>query len=430
MVFFKKAFNLYQQTAALLVVLIVLTGSVLYIGLNGNQTPLSQETSQTPQSKTRASLPKESPYISDPDQLSIATLDTQSGGDCTATSEAIDAEEQKMIDLINDYRAQNNLGEIAINLPLNKAAAWMAEDMAAKHYLNHTDSLGRDPLQRFLDCGYSYPTVGENSAVGPTTQGVFDAWLTSPGHRANILRSSWRSMGIARANSGAQWYWTNDFSGETVNNPPPVATATPTPSELPTTTPVVIPSASPTSGTTPTSTPSPTENQSPNDSKIAFDISLTGIGANTLLGQNPDPVRKTLDLNIEIYDLQNQKIKEAHGSVIFNLATSSFKGEVPFGSLQSGSYKVKIKLQNSLARFIPEIVTINSNQTQTSNTKLILGDLDGDNELSVSDYNLMSGCYEKTQCGQKEIADLNLDGKVDELDLNVLYAGFANRKGD
>ncbi len=428
MIFFKKAFSLYQQTGALLVVLIVLTSSIFYIVLNSSQSP-RPPTTQTLENQPKAILPQNGPYVSDPEQTSIASV--QSAGDCSTSSEGIDVEEQKMTDLINDFRAQNNRGPLALNPAMNKAAAWMAEDMAAKNYLNHVDSLGRDPRVRLADCGYSYPTVGENSAMGPTTQQVFDAWLaSSAGHRENLLNSSWMSMGIARAQgTNNNWYWTNDFSAQ----PFSTGAVTPTATSVPTVTLTTAPTQTPTPQT---ASPSPTPTlisttPSPSSSKIALDISLTGIGQNALLGQNPNPIKKVLSVNIEVFNTSNQKIKEAGGNVEFDLSSSSFRGEISLESINPGVYRAKVKLGNSLSKFIPGIITLNTNQvTQTDRTELILGDLNGDNELSLADYNLMSASYEGKPCAQKDLADLNLDGKVDELDLNVLYSGFSKREGD
>ena len=97
---------------------------------------------------------------------------------------AIDAEEQAFLGIINSYRAQNGLGTLSLNTELNNAGDWMSNDMAAKDYFSHTDSLGRDPFQRMADFGYTYNTwKGENLAAGvETAQGAFDLFKNSPGH--------------------------------------------------------------------------------------------------------------------------------------------------------------------------------------------------------------------------------------------------------
>ncbi|HWW62290.1 MAG TPA: CAP domain-containing protein, partial [Thermoanaerobaculia bacterium] len=48
--------------------------------------------------------------------------------------------------------------------------------------------------------GYDYRVIGENLAVGYRTSGtIVDGWMHSPGHRANILGSSFDEVGIAFA---------------------------------------------------------------------------------------------------------------------------------------------------------------------------------------------------------------------------------------
>lgn len=193
---------------------------------------------------------------------------------CSVTHDALDSEEQAFLTLINQYRAQNGLGPLTISTNLNRAAAWMVEDMATKGYFSHTDSLGRSPYQRAIDCGYP-SGAGENLAAGSgwsTAQAAFDAWRNSPGHNQNMLTGYYQQIGIARyyqAGSPYGWYWatnfgaTNDGTGgggasqptATPTNTPtatPTSTNTPTPTNTP-----VTPSPSPSPSATPTQPPLP-----------------------------------------------------------------------------------------------------------------------------------------------------------------------------
>lgn len=140
----------------------------------------------------------------------------------------LDAEEQAFLTLINDYRAQNGLTALSVNSHLRDAATWMSEDMAAKNYFSHTDSLGRNPFQRMAAFGYSYNTwKGENLAAGISTAGAaFGLWKNSPGHNSNMLNPNYKVIGIARAYGAGStygWYWTTDFGG--YEEPPPPAEA-------------------------------------------------------------------------------------------------------------------------------------------------------------------------------------------------------------
>ena len=49
-----------------------------------------------------------------------------------AQTPTLDAEEQGVLKLVNDYRAQNGLAALKVSLALTRAADWMSADMAAK----------------------------------------------------------------------------------------------------------------------------------------------------------------------------------------------------------------------------------------------------------------------------------------------------------
>ncbi len=143
---------------------------------------------------------------------------------------ALDSEEARLLDLINQYRAANGLGALSLDDSLNSSARWMAEDMARNGYLSHTDSLGRDPVSRMAAFGYGYNTwKGENLAAGmATAQEAFDHWKQSPAHDANLLNPHFTVIGIGRAynqNTTFGWYWANDFGGQGSQPPPPAPAA-------------------------------------------------------------------------------------------------------------------------------------------------------------------------------------------------------------
>ena len=179
--------------------------------------------------------------------------------DVTAGDLALDAQEQAFLTLINGYRAQNGLGALKVSTNLDRSSAWLSRDLGVKNYFSHTDSLGRTPSTRAMNCGYP-SGAGENIAAGTvwdTAQEVFAAWQGSPGHNANMLNASYKMIGIGRAQvagSTYTWYWTTDFGlvddGTAGTAPPPAATPTATP------TPIRTPTSTPTPTPTPTTVPS------------------------------------------------------------------------------------------------------------------------------------------------------------------------------
>lgn len=181
----------------------------------------------------------------------------------TRAAKALDSEEQTFLSIINDYRAANGLGTLAIDPQLNDVALWMANDMASNDYFSHTDSLGRDPFQRMDQMGYTYNTWrGENLVAGTEgAQASFEMWTGSPGHNANMLGEHYTVIGIARKfnqSSSFGWYWATEFGGQTAPLPPPPAPPTATPQPTPTAAPQVQDPVEPPPPPAPTKTPAPT----------------------------------------------------------------------------------------------------------------------------------------------------------------------------
>src|SRR5438045_8829014 len=86
----------------------------------------------------------------------------------TGQAQTLDSEQLAFLGLINNYRAQNGAGPLQVSIALQNSSSWMSNDMAAKNYASHTDSLGRGPGQRLVDFGYPY------SPWGGTVPGGYD----------------------------------------------------------------------------------------------------------------------------------------------------------------------------------------------------------------------------------------------------------------
>jgi uncharacterized protein (TIGR03437 family) len=135
-----------------------------------------------------------------------------------AQTPTLDAEEQAVLKLINDYRVANGRGTLQVSIALTNAADWMSNDMATKGYFSHTDSTGRDPFTRMKAFGYNLNTwLGENIAAGYSdAANTFNQWKNSPGHNEVMLHPEFKVIGIGRiANPSSyyRFYWTTDFGG-------------------------------------------------------------------------------------------------------------------------------------------------------------------------------------------------------------------------
>lgn len=100
----------------------------------------------------------------------------------------------------NNQRQQNgNLPPLAENTKLNEAALIKAQDMFARQYFEHVSPSGVGPSDLADEVGYAYIAFGENLALGnfKDDQSLVQAWMDSPGHRANILSNSYQEIGVA-----------------------------------------------------------------------------------------------------------------------------------------------------------------------------------------------------------------------------------------
>lgn len=114
---------------------------------------------------------------------------------------ATDISSDRLFALTNEKRVNNGLPELTYNSQLAAAAANKAQDMLSKGYWAHFGPNGESPWTFILGSGYSYDTAGENLAKNFTTSGeVVDAWMDSPSHRENVLKSSYRDVGFAVTN--------------------------------------------------------------------------------------------------------------------------------------------------------------------------------------------------------------------------------------
>ena len=128
--------------------------------------------------------------------------------------------------LLNAERRARGLGSLSPDGRLRAAALGHSRDMVAKRYFGHRSRSGTSPAARIRAAG-AIPRqgawiVGENLAWGSgslaTPAKIVDAWMASPGHRANILRRSFREVGVGIAfgvpsGSGAGATYNTAFGG-------------------------------------------------------------------------------------------------------------------------------------------------------------------------------------------------------------------------
>lgn len=104
----------------------------------------------------------------------------------------------EVINWTNTYRGQNNLKALSRNSKLDAAAVIKVHDMFDRQYFEHVSPSGKNSADLVTGVGYDYLWVGENLALGifSDEKDLVDAWMASPGHRANILNSHFEEIGV------------------------------------------------------------------------------------------------------------------------------------------------------------------------------------------------------------------------------------------
>lgn len=213
-----------------------------------------------------------------------------------------------------------------------------------------------------------------------------------------------------------------------------------------------------TDGTQPTTTQSPTATPTVPQTTLSFSLLLHGIGS---AGDNPnptgndlsnkDPLTKTRNLDVLLYDNANKLVSNTPGTVTYNATTGTFDGTVAINqTVPNGVYTIKIKSDRYLRRLVPEVITIKSKQNNDiSKTELIAGDTDNNNILNVLDYNALLDCgygelsplpisnshatfySQECQAHQPTINnDLNDNGIINAADYNLFIRELSVQSGD
>ncbi|HEX9503538.1 MAG TPA: CAP domain-containing protein [Patescibacteria group bacterium] len=114
----------------------------------------------------------------------------------TFASQSIDATD--LMNKINEQRTQRFIQTLNTNSKLTVAAMAKAHDMLTRSYFAHIDPDGNYVWPRIEAAGYvPYQTLGENLAMDFTSaDGVINAWMNSPTHRANVVNEKFVDQGL------------------------------------------------------------------------------------------------------------------------------------------------------------------------------------------------------------------------------------------
>ena len=131
------------------------------------------------------------------------------GGNTGGSEVSNSAFATQVVTLVNQERAKAGLKPLAsTNATLTKMALDKAKDMYNNGYFDHNSPTYGSPFDMMKKYGINYRYAGENIAKGQRTpQEVMNAWMNSPGHRANILSANFTTIGVAYYNG----VWVQEF---------------------------------------------------------------------------------------------------------------------------------------------------------------------------------------------------------------------------
>lgn len=100
----------------------------------------------------------------------------------------------------NESRKENgHLPPLSQNSKLDRIASLRIKDMFKNGYFEHKSPTGIGASDVAYDVGYEFILIGENIALGnfQDDKSLVQAWMNSPGHRANILNNRYVEIGIS-----------------------------------------------------------------------------------------------------------------------------------------------------------------------------------------------------------------------------------------
>ena len=134
--------------------------------------------------------------------------------------------ERRIFQLTNEARRKNGLPSLDSDNDLAVKARAKSDDMLTNNYFSHTNPEGKtlkDRMQEEKPASFqTISRIGENIYLGARfdysvdvkTQArmIVDGWMTSPGHRKNILDPSYTHMGVGVAAKDKMCYATQIFA--------------------------------------------------------------------------------------------------------------------------------------------------------------------------------------------------------------------------
>ncbi len=172
-------------------------------------------------------------------------------------------------------------------------------------------------------------------------------------------------------------------------------------------------------------------------------VLLHGIGnggdnVNTAAKGTATPLHPQRMASIELYDAANLLIGTKSNPITYVTATGDFQGTITLSGVPNGLYTAKIKVPHYLKKTVPGILSVSiGHSIQLPAIRLVTGDTNDDNRLSILDYNMIIDCFSDltparscADAAKKLVTDITDDGNVNQFDYNLLLRELSVQSGD
>lgn len=111
--------------------------------------------------------------------------------------------QQDVYDRLMADRVAGNLPTLRLRRDAQTKAQQWADKLASENRLYHS---------RLADgISVKWCSIGENVGYGPSVQAIEDAYMDSPGHKANIVSTKWNGVGVGYAVNGKRIFTVQVF---------------------------------------------------------------------------------------------------------------------------------------------------------------------------------------------------------------------------
>ena len=113
------------------------------------------------------------------------------------------AQQSQVLSELNADRTAHGLRALPTQADAQRKAQAWADKLARENTLYHST----------LSSGINvrWCSIGENVGYGPSVPAIEDAYMKSPGHKANIINTKWNGVGVGYATNGKRVFTVQVF---------------------------------------------------------------------------------------------------------------------------------------------------------------------------------------------------------------------------